>query len=313
MLPVRDRLPFWCEVFARKIVRVDIEPDSDSPFEAEATLRELPGLRILWNSVATPAHQLRTPRTIAAGEDSFAFIINLGRPLPIWQLGRELQLGAGDAVAVLHTEPAGMKQSRCDYVGLVLPCSPMAPLVVSLDEGAMRLIPRDTEALSLLRAYLQLIRAGLPVSTPELGHLVATHVHDLVALVLGARRDGASLAKRRGLRAARLQAVKADILDHLESEDATVEAVAARQKVTPRYIQMLFEGEGRTFSQFVLDERLARAHRMLTDRRCAGRTIGSVAYAAGFGDLSYFNRTFRRRFGATPSDVRAVATDGRLH
>jgi AraC-like DNA-binding protein len=24
----------------------------------------------------------------------------------------------------------------------------------------------------------------------------------------------------------------------------------------------------------------------------------------GFGDLSYFNRTFRRRYAATPSDIR---------
>jgi AraC-like DNA-binding protein len=28
---------------------------------------------------------------------------------------------------------------------------------------------------------------------------------------------------------------------------------------------------------------------------------------AGFGDLSYFNRAFRRRYGASPSDVRAPA------
>jgi AraC-like DNA-binding protein len=28
--------------------------------------------------------------------------------------------------------------------------------------------------------------------------------------------------------------------------------------------------------------------------------------AAGFGDLSHFHRSFRRRYGATPSDVRAA-------
>ena len=46
---------------------------------------------------------------------------------------------------------------------------------------------------------------------------------------------------------------------------------------------------------------------MLTDRRLAERSIISVALDAGFQDLSYFNRTFRRRYGATPSDVRAGA------
>jgi AraC-like DNA-binding protein len=31
-----------------------------------------------------------------------------------------------------------------------------------------------------------------------------------------------------------------------------------------------------------------------------------VDYECGFGDLSYFNRAFRRRYGATPTDVRAA-------
>jgi AraC-like DNA-binding protein len=37
-----------------------------------------------------------------------------------------------------------------------------------------------------------------------------------------------------------------------------------------------------------------------------GTTASAVALAAGFGDLSHFNRSFRRRYGATPSDVRAA-------
>jgi predicted TIM-barrel fold metal-dependent hydrolase len=32
----------------------------------------------------------------------------------------------------------------------------------------------------------------------------------------------------------------------------------------------------------------------------------AIALAAGFGDLSYFHRVFRRRFGATPADMRTV-------
>ena len=46
---------------------------------------------------------------------------------------------------------------------------------------------------------------------------------------------------------------------------------------------------------------------VLRDPRFAERTITAIAYEAGFGDLSYFNRAFRRRYGETPSDVRAAA------
>ena len=110
-----------------------------------------------------------------------------------------------------------------------------------------------------------------------------------------------------GLRAARLRAIKADIANNLGRPNLTIGEVAVRQRVTPRYVQMLFEAEGTTFSEFVLNARLLRAHRMLANPSLAGRPIISVALDAGFQDLSYFNRTFRRRFGDTPSGVRAAA------
>jgi len=59
-----------------------------------------------------------------------------------------------------------------------------------------------------------------------------------------------------------------------------------------------------TCSQYVLDQRLALAYRRLRDPRLAGRTVSSIAHDAGFGDLSYFNRTFRHRYGVTPSVAR---------
>ena len=46
--------------------------------------------------------------------------------------------------------------------------------------------------------------------------------------------------------------------------------------------------------------RVVRAHRMLTDPRHRAEKITTVAYSCGFGDVSYFNRVFRRHYGLTP-------------
>jgi AraC-like DNA-binding protein len=108
------------------------------------------------------------------------------------------------------------------------------------------------------------------------------------------------------VRAARLRAIKSDIESHLARSDLSPAVVARRQGISDSYIRKLFEGEGSSFSEFVLTCRLVRAHRMLTDQRWADRNIAWIAFESGFGDLSYFNRTFKRFYAATPSEVRAA-------
>jgi AraC-like DNA-binding protein len=104
--------------------------------------------------------------------------------------------------------------------------------------------------------------------------------------------------------AARLREAKIHIAGNSWRPEISVVNVAAHLGMTPRYLQRLFEADGSTFSAFLLGQRLKRAHRMLCDSRFAARPVSSIAYDAGFGDLSYFNRCFRRVYGVTPSDVR---------
>jgi AraC-like DNA-binding protein len=60
-----------------------------------------------------------------------------------------------------------------------------------------------------------------------------------------------------------------------------------------------------TTPRFVLDARLDLAHRWLREPQATARTVSAIAHDAGFGDVSYFNRTFRTRYGRTPSEVRS--------
>ena len=109
------------------------------------------------------------------------------------------------------------------------------------------------------------------------------------------------------LQAARLSAVKADVARQLTDAGLSAARVAGRQGITVRYLHKLFEHEPQTFAQFVLGRRLELAHRRLGDPRWAGRTVSAIAHDSGFGDLSGFNRAFRRRYGVTPSEVREAA------
>jgi len=129
-----------------------------------------------------------------------------------------------------------------------------------------------------------------------------------MALAVETTRDAAETAEAHGLRAARLHAIKQDIARNIEQPDLSVATLAARHGCTPRFIQRLFEGEATTFTDYVLAQRLVRAYRMLTDPRRAGEKISSIAFDAGFADVSYFNRVFRQYYGEAPSGIRASCT-----
>jgi AraC-like DNA-binding protein len=242
-------------------------------------------------------------------DDDLCMSVSSGQTGVISYRGRTLQVGDGAATVVTREDGGFVKHVVHGGRGMFLrvPRSAIAPLAPGLDDCLMRVIAPDTGALMLLVKYADVVAQDQAPIAPSLGRLIASHVHDLITLTLGASNDAKALAAGRGVRAARLRTIKADILRNLSDCNLKITAVASRHGVSTRYVHKLFELEGTTFSQFVLEERLTRGYRILADSRFADRRVSSVAFEAGFGDLSYFNQCFRRRYGATPSDIRAQA------
>ena len=302
----RERLAVFREQIGRMIVKLDPEPLDDGEFQAEANVRELSGLGI--GSWACSNLLISRPRELLDGTDDLVLTIITSGNVSAGQRGRELELAPGQAVLQTSAEAAHMAvpSSPARFVGLRLPRMALASLGSNPEDKLMRALPANTEAMRLLALYIRELDESYQLATPELLETVVKHLVDLGALIIGANRDGTVAAEERGLAAARLAAVKADISENLGYGDLTLPAVATRLRLTPRHIQRLFEQAGSTFSEFVLDQRLARAHRLLTDPRRIESTIGTIAFESGFGDLSYFNRTFRRHYGATPSEIRTI-------
>jgi AraC-like DNA-binding protein len=179
--------------------------------------------------------------------------------------------------------------------------------MVPMDALIARRIPAETEALRLLSRYLALAQEERLLAAPELQKVFTRHVVDLLALCVGATREATETARSRGLRAARLHAIRQDVLRALHRPDLSVRLIARWHGVTPRYVQALFDEDGSTFTRFVLEERLKGVHQALSDESRRTVPISAIAYEMGFTDLSNFNRAFRQRFGQTPTDIRAAA------
>lgn len=305
-LPERERVPMVRDFISPIVARLDFEPLGDRPLHVEVAARAVPDLTVATLAFSTMRVE-RTRALTADGNDNCSLSCVDAPGRMVSQRGRELMPGEGAGTLLSMVEPFVCTTVSGIARGMTVnvPRKVLAAMVPNLEDRFATLVP-NSETLRLLAGYVGVLdQYGL--RTPELSRRVVGHVHDLVALALGASRDAAEIAHGRGLRAARLHAIKADIRASLGEPGLSLTAIAARHGVTPRYVQALFEDDATTFSQFLVGERLARAHRMLCDPLLMSRHVSAIAYAAGFGDLSYFNRAFRRRFGATPSDVRAAA------
>jgi AraC-like DNA-binding protein len=216
---------------------------------------------------------------------------------------------SGSAILYSGADRLRIERTGSRFFIVATPRAVLEPMIAN-PSALMTAIPSEIEAVRLLTGYLDLFLKDLPIETPSLRRLAVDHFHDLVAMAVGATHDANEIANGRGVRAARMRAIKADIAQNLEWE-VTADGLGARHRVSPRYIRKLFEYESTSLSQYVLRQRLVRVHRMLADPRAVHLSIGRIAFEVGFGDLSTFNREFRRYFGATPSDVRAAARNGK--
>jgi AraC-like DNA-binding protein len=303
-LPERDRIAYWREHYGHIMLRVDLEPARDASFHACMTSLALPGLQIIEAS-SSPAKISRTGAYLADGNDDVVLAINRAGSVVVASGGREQSLQENEAILLTGNEPTSFhRTSNGRSYTLRMPRTMLATTAIDADDAVMRVIPGHRGALRLLTEYTHLLFGSGAAMDARLQNLSVTHVHDLLALTIGPAADFQETARTRGLRAARLKLAKAYIIERSHQRDLSVGTVAAHLCVTPRYVQRMFETDGTTFSEFLVVQRLARAHRLLCEPRSSRTAISTIAYDAGFGDLSYFNRRFRRLYGLTPRDVR---------
>lgn len=307
-LPERDRLPMYIEAFGRCVANMDITP-LDGQCWAQVETLTLPGADVTWGSNSPERCQWGAAQ---GKSDDDCLLVWATSCAVVRHLSREITVGAGPAV-VLSCAEKGVVEHPLPIEHVTLKCSRAAlkSLLPGVENTFMRLIDVDNDALRLLKSYLPTVRVCAETASVELRCAMTLHLHDLIALALNPTRDVAQFLGKRGLAAARLDAMKKHTLEQASNPSFSVDDVARAQSVTPRYVQVLFEKEGMTFSTFLLQTRLALAHRRLSNPASAFQSIISIAMNCGFNNLSHFNLSFRRAYGQTPSDVRKRARERR--
>lgn len=283
-----------------------LEPLAGQLPSVDIAKRALPQLEFVTGVLDGVCQRARPEGAPHTGHDELFLWLSISGASTVCRRGEELTIHSGDAFVTSRGRAgfAIVSPNRVRFIGMRMPQAKLRPLVGDFDAASLRAIPGRTPALRLLTKYV----TGVATDSGSLGRETApaftTHIYDLVALAIGPTSSGTMIAESRGLCAARLHQIKHDVRAKLRDCNLNIANVAECHGITPRYVHKLFESEDVTFAEYLRSERLALAYCMLTDTRLASLSVSSIAYEAGFGDLSNFNHLFRRRYGATPSDVR---------
>jgi AraC-like DNA-binding protein len=299
-----DGLDAFRETHGRVILRLDINPIDGVPLNVDMRFRSLPGLGIAFGR-SSPTRNEHTTSLIDS--DDLVFVVMTSGSRSFQHAKREGTISPGEAVLTTAGEAGTFFGGWSSTVAFRLSRDIIVGRIPAPDDAVGRVIPAGSPVLSYMLSYAQLLDSENAINSAGLARSIVAHVHELAALTL--ERDADVLSRSDGVRAARLHAVRMDIIRNLAQHNLRLDDVAKRQGISRSYVGKLLAEAGTTFTEMVLTQRLAFAYSLLTDPRQIGKPVSSIAYEAGFSDLSYFNRSFRRKFGTTPSELRGRTRD----
>lgn len=304
----RAHYALWRDLYAERFGRLDLSRSDDRPFAARFEF-SLFGRVGVGQFAGTVNRVARTRHHIAADACSdICLALNGGRsPMASVHRGREHGLGPGAATLYSDCDVAETRGGAAENTLLfvALPRRQLLEFVAGAEDLAGARLDDAQPAARYLRRYLDILLKFDGVGDdPALRRHIDTTLFDLAALALGATREGAEIARMRGLRAARLLDIRTEIKAGFDDPAFTVQTLASRLHLSPRYVQDLLDKAGASFTERVLELRLQKARATLSDPRHDRLKVIDVAYGCGFDSVSYFNRCFRRRFGAAPMQYR---------
>jgi AraC-like DNA-binding protein len=303
MLPQRDRFSAFREGLARQVLTMDVVDHSGGRPRFDISYMTL-GQVAACALAATPGELIRDRRHIKDGTDDFFLTIVEAGPIHVWHAGEECSQSSGSAYFSNNARPIRFVGAHGSAVRNVTVSTRALRAMVRDPDGLVGQFVRPGPALRLLDGYLRSLSALKEAPPPELAHTIGQHLLDLTAAALGPTAEASEIIAGRGLKAARLSAVLSQIARSFGDPNLNLDHLAGHLGLSRRYVQRLLDETGQSFTEHVAERRLQRAHAMLTDPRFAHLRIIDIALAAGFSDVSHFNRMFRRRFGDTPSGVR---------
>jgi AraC-like DNA-binding protein len=304
-VPPAKRFELWRDTALR---RLDVEKVSDTlPFEGR--LRRVSGTNIeFWDHRTDPlwVNRSRT-RCRMDGRGDIGVSLVLDCENATVQNIRDLSLKSGDIYLIDYAEPVRAVRPRHRELALMLPREDVTALLGDdLSALAGQRLPLDGVG-ALLRSHMQRTADRILDLSSEARTSAIDAAYKLAFVVLQSSQHGYPDPDQVG--DGLYIGARAVIKQHCIDPTLSPEAVARQVGCSRASLYRLFARHGQTVVTTIWLARLDRAWDMVaTPVDSYNIAIGTIAFRCGFTDQATFSRMFKRRYGLSPRDVRALAS-----
>ena len=243
------------------------------------------------------------------GADSLLIVLHIDGCLTLVADGASESVATGDIVYASSREEA-LLSFASDFRAFVIRVPRAAINARLLTPFSLRAgrLPGDAGIGHVFSGFLRSVAESVETLTlDELRPLELALAEFLVASLVGHDKEG-SFSGLTPSQAALFSRVCRTIEANLADPDLGLTSIAKQERVSPRYLQKLFEAVGQNFSTYLRSRRLERCRADLVNPLYEKLSIADVCFRWGFNDAAYFSRAFREQYRASPRTFRHEAS-----
>ena len=305
LLPMPQQLDAW-RAWYDTVFDVAPAVERETPFVATNATWNLRGVTL--SRVTSPANTVSRSRSVIRRNAADHWVVTLSRNTTtrLHTLGTSLEIAPGTPFILSFADQSLIERpSEDERLQLILARDSFRGIAPLLD-GA-RGIALEPAGARMLADYMLVLDKQVATLEQDCADRLGSAVEAMLRVCL-APSVQARNAARDQVRLTLMERVRKAVAAHLRSPSLGPDTLCREAATSRSQLYRLLEPEGGV-ATYIQRRRLAEGFALLSD---IGNLmpIGRLAELLCFSDASAFSRAFRREFGLSPSDVRAMSLSG---
>lgn len=297
-----QNMDMWKTALAGAFGPFEVQPTFAHPLQGHIQIKRVADFQ--FNDLHYQGQQLvRTNDNLKKLNNSYyTFGLPLSGPLVVKQLGRKYQVSPG-CIYLMNQSSAytaiPLNKDGFRSLSMSIPASIFIPKVKKLDDF-YHLSLDNTPQAQLLADFISNLFKGINTWKEHQILKTSNQLVDLISLFMMDNETDTDLTPIHLVRA------KNYIDQHFASSDLNADKIARAGNISTSYLYKLFSANGNSLQDYIFQQRLKHAEKLLKQSNYRHLNIEQVAQLCGFTQMSHFSRRFKQHTGISPLQYRKI-------